>query len=187
MLTKCFLIISALIIVAVNAFDPMCAVVDNGDRFDCYPEPGSNQAGCLSRNCCWQLPEFGNGELSTDVPYCYFPSNFPTYRVLNSSLLREGGIVYSIQKSAQTFRQNEILNLEVRIIPETRQRLRVQIVDPANDRYQVPVIKRQNSSSSYSKNEFHKEFVSDEYDYQTFVSNDPFSIKVFRKSTGKLM
>ena len=165
--------------------DPVCDAIANNNRFDCYPEQGSTQAGCLSRNCCWQPPHADeNGQVSLDIPYCFFPSNFPNYRIVNSSRTQSGGLVYSIQKSTPTFRPNDILNLEVNIIPETQQRLRVQIIDPANDRYQVPVVKKQaiTSSSTTATN-----FASDEYDYQTTVSNDPFSLKVFRKSTGKLM
>lgn len=84
-----------------------------------------------------------------------------------------------MQKNESGFRPNEILKLEASIILDTDKRLRVQIVDPNNERYQVPIL----NNRDYTKN---KATVKDT-DYQISISRNPFSIKVYRKSTGRLM
>ncbi|KAG0421974.1 hypothetical protein HPB47_002172 [Ixodes persulcatus] len=60
-----------------------CQVGKLSERFDCYPEPGSNEAGCLSRGCCWGRIDEIPGEKKLDIPYCYFPINYVGYYVEN--------------------------------------------------------------------------------------------------------
>lgn len=157
------------------------------ERFDCYPEDGSNEKGCLSRGCCWN-PRLAKSDKKptslnsgTDVPFCFFPEDFPNYKVVSSARrMRGGGMVYSIQKMNTTYRPNEILKLEVRVTFDTKQRLRVQIVDPNNARYQVPVF---NDEEEKTENVW----TGDDTDYQIAIGDSPFSIKVYRKSTARLM
>ena len=86
-----------------------------------------------------------------------------------------------MQKNQSGFRPNEILKLEASIILDTDKRLRVQIVDPNNERYQVPIV----NNRDYTKTKT-KATVKDT-DYQIYISRNPFSLKVYRKSTGRLM
>ncbi len=58
--------------------------------------------------------------------------------------------------------------------------LKVQITDPNSDRYQVPVLTKNSEKESNTLN-------GQETDYQVFVADSPFSIKVYRKSSGRLM
>jgi lysosomal alpha-glucosidase len=169
---------------------PVCAEVNDEDRFDCFPEFGANQEECVARGCCWRPPKFTkfhelkstlnkhNTKLLLDIPYCYYPESFPNYQVVKK-VKTDSGHVYSLQKRNATFRPNEILKLEVRVIYETSQRLRVQIVDPNDDRYEVPDVSGIRTDSRLN--------VDDETDYQFYVNESPFYIQVFRKSTGKVM
>ena len=170
-----------------------CDQIANEDRFDCYPEYGANQKDCVKRGCCWRPPsgrsfseiELNNkSRLELDVPYCYYPSDFPSYQVVSKSRMAgdKDGIVISLQKSKATFRPKEILKLEVRIQFETSQRIHVQIVDPNNERYQVPLI---NINQPYQTSKYTTK--DNNTDYQISINNNPFWLKIYRKSTGKLM
>ena len=75
-----------------------------------------------------------------------------------------------------TFRPNEILNLTVDLYFESDQILRVKIYDKNNARYEVPL--------NVNGGKFKKSINSD---YYVSISNVPFAIKVFRKSTGNIM
>ena len=143
------------------------------ERFDCFPEPRSfsKESECLQRGCCWSGP---TGLGNPNTPFCFYPTNFPSYVVKNKS-----DNVYRIEKAKATFRPNEILKLEARIIPDGKKRLRVQIVDPNNQRWQVPsvVLSSNNNNNNNEK----------DYDFDVTVSENPFSIQIYRKSTGKKM
>jgi len=157
----------------------VCDAVQNENRFDCFPEQNANQNECIKRGCCW-TPPVKNTKYSyrLDIPYCYYPSNFPNYQVVNKLKPNDGSLVYSLEKKNATFRPNEILKLEARIIPDSKQRLRVQILDPNNQRYQVPI----------TNDKFFKRQKSDlDFDFQIYVSDKPFFIRIYRKSTGRLM
>ena len=172
---------------------PSCQEIDDEERFDCFPENGASETACLERGCCWRPPTYRHVHFQTeqskknrmlllDVPYCFYPQGFPNYQVVDSGQYADrSGHVYSLRKANATFRQNEILKLEARVMYETSQRLRVQIVDPNNpNRYQVPVLHpNQNSKIKLGP--------VDDTDYQVYVNEDPFFIQVFRKSTGKMM
>lgn len=166
----------------INA-NPVCDQTEENSKFDCYPDKGASEKGCLNRGCCWKAQQNNTMKLllsSSSVPSCYFPKDFPNYYVV-SSALTENSDIYSIQKSNATFRTNEILKLEVRVSFETKQRLRVQITDPQNARYQVPVFNNAKKDQESMVN------VKDNTDFDVIIGNNPFSIKVYRKSTSKLM
>ena len=153
--------------------DPVCVVKTPGERFDCYPEDLPTKEKCSIRGCCW----IDSIELEVGVPKCYFPSNFPSYKVVQT---RENlnGYSYQIYKETKTFRENEILNLTVDLFYESNERLRVKIVDSNNQRYQVPLNVDEN------KHKFEKRFNSD---YYVNIIDEPFAIKIYRKSTQTLM
>jgi lysosomal alpha-glucosidase len=148
-------------------------------RFDCYPEGGPTQQTCEARKCCWRSPvqqltlaakhmsNIGN----VTVPFCYYPSDFPTYEVTSNEPTDFGQRIH-IVKSQTTYMPNDILSLTVDLIYETQQRFRIKIYDPANKRYevplQVPVVEKK----------------ADMTDYDVVVKSKPFSILVTRKSTG---
>lgn len=145
---------------------------------------GSNEKDCTNRGCCWRPPSANikrekiRSGVKLDVPYCYYPTSFPSYEIVSGGA-GGNGYIYSLQKNESGFRPNEILKLEASIILDTDKRLRVQIVDPNNERYQVPILNNRDRTRN-------KASVKDA-DYQISISRNPFSIKVYRKSTGRLM
>ena len=156
-----------------------CDSIQNENRFDCFPESGADASACSLRGCCWNKPNQvakNNLKERNAVPYCFFPSNFPEYELIDSQITANK-YVYSIQKNASTFRQNEILKLEVRLELESNERLHVQIVDPNKKRYQVPLA---------NLNQKTKQNLQDT-DFQIYIGKSPFSIKIYRKSSGRII
>jgi hypothetical protein len=124
--------------------------------------------------CCWR-PAVQQSNLTgfrdVNVPYCYYPSDFPTYEVTSNETTDFGQRI-NIVKSQTTYMPNDILKLTVDLIYETQQRFRIKIYDPLNKRYevplQVPVVEKK----------------ADMTDYEVVVKSKPFSLLVTRKSTG---
>ena len=185
---KFFILIFLLI--GKNLAGPQCDNIDETERFDCFPENGgktitdleSFDTNCSNRGCCWELPnqsENFTGKILQGVPACYFPKEYPSYEVISSRILPNGNS-YSIEKRKGNNMPNEILNLEVLIFYETKERLRIKIIDPNSRRYEVPVFKLNKD------NKLDGEF-NGVTDYQISVNRKPFFVKVYRKSTGNLM
>ena len=178
---KCLFILYLIIALAITflATSPLCDIV-NTDRFDCFPEYGANEKDCGHRGCCWSPPNKKRTSNEVDEPYCFYPSDFPSYQVVDENRVsNKNGYTYSLMKNSSSFRPNEILKLEAKIIFETDQRLRVQISDPNSYRYEVPII------PDNDKKEFKHQ--TDSPDYQIYVTERPFSLKVFRKSSGRTL
>ena len=148
-----------------------CNLIDDSDRIDCHPEPDASSNRCLSRGCCWSA--VANG------PYCYFPSDFESYRVVDGSFTK-AGYIGLLEKKSTSFREKEILKLQINVTFDNQKRLRVRITDPNVQRYEVPELLKQTSDSKVFKE-------ADDNDYSLYINDEPFYMKVFRKSTGRLM
>ncbi len=156
------------------AYAQQCDQSSDVARFDCYPEDNSTQETCEARKCCWRLPLQQSNLIElhdVNVPYCYYPSDFPNYEV-TSNEPTDFGQRLQIHKSQTTYMPNDILDLTVDLIYETQQRFRMKIYDPANKRYEVPL-----EVPVVTKK-------ADMTDYEVIVKSKPFSILVTRKSTG---
>ncbi|UJR37339.1 hypothetical protein I4U23_030047 [Adineta vaga] len=145
-----------------------CEQTSNAGRFDCHPENNPTQSTCEERKCCWRIPVPLTNET---VPYCYFPSDFPTYEV-KSKETTDFGQRIRIVKTQTTYMPHDILDLTVDFIYETQQRFRIRIYDSVYRRYevplQVPVVEKKVNMT----------------DYEVTFSEKPFAILVIRKSTG---
>ncbi|CAF5202430.1 unnamed protein product, partial [Rotaria magnacalcarata] len=81
-------------------------------RFDCYPEPSISQEKCLARNCCWnptnQLLKTRsiNNSLEIGVPLCYYPRDFPSYKMTSNESTAFGQRL-TIVKQQSTYMPNE--------------------------------------------------------------------------------
>lgn len=185
MLSKIWLCSVLLIILWINSSysfslrkeAPSCDVEDHLSKFDCYPEEGANQQACLARGCCWKETHLYAKNLYVPLaePYCYFPKNFPKYKVSQTLLNGVDGVTYRIEKQIPSFRPNEILNLTVNIKYDSKERLRVRIIDPNVARFEVPLALNTNTQSP------------NETDYFINVIDEPFAIQIFRKSTQNKM
>ncbi len=156
------------------AYTQQCEQSLDVARFDCLPDGNVTQEICEARKCCWR-PLVQNSSLKglgdPGVPFCYYPSDFPTYEV-TSNQPTDFGQRLEIVKSQTTYMPNDILKLTVDLIYETQQRFRIKIYDPVYKRYEVPldvpVVEKK----------------VDTTDYDVVVTSKPFSILVTRKSTG---
>ena len=154
-----------------------CEQSVNVARFDCFSDDGPTQERCEARKCCWRSPvESMNstGLRDINVPYCFYPKDFPTYRVTSDDQTDFGQRV-RIVKSQTTYMPHDILDLTVDLIYETQQRFRIRIYDSVYQRYtvplQVPVVEKKANMT----------------DYEVTVQSNPFAIFVTRKSTGVVL
>jgi lysosomal alpha-glucosidase len=165
-------------VVNLNFTLPQCSIDREDERFDCFPEDGSNENDCLSRGCCWSPPKRGIDGIQS--PYCYFPQNFPHYKVIpDKAIIESHGASYYLSKPVSTFRKNEVLDLVVDLFYDTEKRLRVLIYDRNKSRYEVPVDVDNNLGIKLKQ--------SSNVDYYVNIVDEPFAIKVYRKSTESLL
>jgi lysosomal alpha-glucosidase len=161
----------------ILAYTQQCDQSSDVARFDCYPIGGNTQHTCELRKCCWRAPFQQSNATDihdVNVPYCYYPSDFPNYEVISNEPTDFGQRI-QLYKSQTTYMPREIDNLTVDLIYETQERFRMKIYDPANKRYEVPlevpVVTKKAGMT----------------DYEVVVKTKPFSILVTRKSTGVIL
>ena len=151
-----------------------CTPSSDVARFDCFPDANLSQQACEARGCCWKPASQIYNLNDPGVPFCFYPSDFPTYQV-TSNQSTDFGQRFRIVKSKTTYMPNDVLDLTVDLIYETQQRLRIRIYDTANKRYEVPldvpVVEKK----------------ADSTDYDISVKSNPFAITVTRKSTGTVL
>lgn len=141
-------------------------------RFDCYPEPFASAENCSARYCCWNpTSSLTRNSLNVGIPTCYYPRDFPTYRIITNQSTSFGQRL-TIVKQQSTYMPNEILNLTVDLLYETEQRFRIRIYDPMKQRFEVPlevpVVETKVNVT----------------DYEVSLNQAPFAILIKRKSTG---
>lgn len=171
---KSLIIAFLLILKHTNGLE--CDLNQNAERFDCFPESGANETACLQRSCCWNKPIFESLSQPVNIPFCFYPRNFPEYELIENAT-DPSQSTFTIQKKESTFRIDEILKLEVRIEYDSNQRLHVQIVDPNSERYEVPLINLNRKVNVKAQ----------DTDYLIYLNKSPFALKVYRKSTGRLI
>jgi hypothetical protein len=157
-------------------YGQQCDQIPNVARFDCYPQDGASQGNCEARKCCWRQPTkqtnlTGYDDDEANVPYCYYPSDYPTYEVMSNETT-DFGLRLRLFRSQTTYLPLDIFNLTVDLVYETQQRFRIKIYDSYYNRYQVPL-----QVPVVAKK-------ADMTDYNVVVNSKPFSIIVTRKSTG---
>ncbi|XP_074657102.1 lysosomal alpha-glucosidase-like [Tubulanus polymorphus] len=114
---------------------PRCSAVRDAQRIDCHPEYGVTPDKCLSRGCCWW------GSNTTGTPWCFYPQQEGSgYRL--DSLTRPTPYSYAAEISRQLPSRwpNDIAKLRIDVYYETNERLHLKITDPANKRYEVPIV-----------------------------------------------
>lgn len=83
-----------------------CTTVKDEFRFDCYPEAGASEDGCIKRGCCW-IPHYHdeqksnsfkinlpNVRTSIGLPYCFYPGKYGNYHFTNITETRHGMLAY---------------------------------------------------------------------------------------------
>uniref|UniRef100_A0A452QIN5 Sucrase-isomaltase n=1 Tax=Ursus americanus TaxID=9643 RepID=A0A452QIN5_URSAM len=138
------------------------------ERMNCIPEQFPTQATCATRGCCWKPWN------DSVIPWCFFVDNHG-YNVDKVTTTRLEATLNRI--SSPTLFGNDISSVLLTTQNQTPNRFRFKITDPNNRRYEVP---------HQFVGEFTGTAASDPlYDVQ--VTENPFSIKVIRKSNMKTL
>ncbi|XP_023562027.1 sucrase-isomaltase, intestinal [Octodon degus] len=140
------------------------------ERINCIPDQFPTQATCAQRGCCWK--PWNNSV----IPWCFFVDNHG-YNVAERRTTNAGLEVKLNRISSPTLFGNDINNILLTTENQTANRFRFKITDPNNNRYEVPhqFVKPHNGPAASNTL----------YDVQ--VTEKPFSIKVIRKSNGKIL
>jgi lysosomal alpha-glucosidase len=170
-------VVGLLLVHLVNA--QQCDSTSHVARFDCHPEELPTKEKCLARKCCWRVLVQGRSKASnessdsdfTEVPFCYYPKDFPTYQVVDNHTT-DFGVRLRLLKTQATYMPDDILDLTVDVIYEIQQRLRIRIYDSGAKRYEVPLAVPVVTSKANMS------------DYEVAIEEMPFAIVVKRKSTG---
>uniref|UniRef100_A0A8C9TEK1 Maltase n=1 Tax=Scleropages formosus TaxID=113540 RepID=A0A8C9TEK1_SCLFO len=140
--------------------------VSETERFDCHPEEGSDADKCLARGCIWNVSE----------------NVLPGETLAVSPTPDTTGWSFEIQRNAryrsQRLESPDINTLRVEIKYLSADMLQFKIYDPANKRYEVPVPLNIPPTPEADPN---KRL------YDVEVNEQPFGIKVIRKSTGTVI
>ncbi|KAM7133396.1 sucrase-isomaltase, intestinal [Molossus nigricans] len=139
-------------------------------RINCLPEQFPTKATCELRGCCWR--PWNNSV----IPWCFFANNHG-YTAEEIKTTNSGLEAKLNRISSPTLFGNDISSVVLTTESQTPSRFRFKITDPNNRRYEVP-------------HQFVKEFTGTTatnalYDIQ--VTENPFSIKVLRKSNKKVL
>uniref|UniRef100_A0A8C5WVE3 P-type domain-containing protein n=1 Tax=Laticauda laticaudata TaxID=8630 RepID=A0A8C5WVE3_LATLA len=136
-------------------------------RFDCAPEKLLSQDECQARGCCY-VP------VSSKEPWCFFPSNYSSYKITNLTATQSGYTAH-LNRSVPSFMPDDIMNVQLDVIFETKGRLHFTLKDPARKRYEVPLETPKTTSKESSTL------------YSVQFSADPFGLIVFRQSNGQVL
>uniref|UniRef100_H0V6I4 Sucrase-isomaltase, intestinal n=1 Tax=Cavia porcellus TaxID=10141 RepID=H0V6I4_CAVPO len=140
------------------------------ERINCIPDQFPTQATCAQRGCCWKPWN------DSVVPWCFFVDNHG-YRVDKRTTTNTGLEVNLNRISSPTLFGNDINNVLLTTENQTPNRFRFKITDPNKKRYEVPHQFVQAFTGSAASETL--------YDVQ--VTENPFSIKVIRKSNSKTL
>ncbi|KAM8771117.1 sucrase-isomaltase, intestinal isoform 2-T2 [Rhynchonycteris naso] len=140
------------------------------ERINCIPDQYPTQATCALRGCCWK--PWNNSV----IPWCFFANNHG-YTAEEIKTTNTGFETKLNRIPSSTLFGKDINSVLLTAQSQNPSRFRFKITDPNNIRYEVPhqIVK-----------EFNGPTASDTlYDVQ--VSENPFSVKVRRKSNNKLL
>lgn len=89
-------------------------------RFDCAPEKLLSQDECQARGCCY-IPVSSKGSAGWQ-PWCFFPTNYSSYKMTNLTATKTG-YTANLIRSAPSFMPDDILNVQLNVVFETKGRL----------------------------------------------------------------
>lgn len=112
-----------LIDIYTSAFNKYCSVISDDYKFDCFPRGKADQNSCEERNCCWS-PSTPNSQ----IPWCYYPSNYTNYKVINITKSRNE-IVAFFNITSNTNYINDVKVLCMNVLLQTAQRLRIKVIN----------------------------------------------------------
>lgn len=143
---------------------------DINKRINCIPDQYPTETICAIRGCCWKPYN------TSVIPWCFFANNhgYNAERVRTTT----SGLETRLNRiSSPTLFGNDINGLLLTTQSQTSNRLRFKITDPSSRRFEVP-------------HQYVKEFTGTAASntlYNVQVVENPFSIKVTRKSNNKVL
>ncbi|KAK4877010.1 hypothetical protein RN001_009516 [Aquatica leii] len=135
-----------------------CKLVKDEERFDCYPEDGANVAGCEARGCCWMPLKSKTKKkklnVPLDVPYCFYPPNYETYKYVNITETAYGLTAF-LKRSYKSAYPDDVEVIKMTVKYESENRLHIKFTDPSHSRFEppypeVPIVDKAASNFSYS-------------------------------------
>lgn len=109
-------------ITTVHTTNDYCSVTSDDHKFDCFPRGSADKKSCEERNCCWS-PKTTNSQ----IPWCYYPSNYSNYKVINVTKSRNE-IVAFFNLTTNTNYKDDIKILCMDVSLQTAQRLRIKVI-----------------------------------------------------------
>nr|XP_022907549.1 lysosomal alpha-glucosidase-like [Onthophagus taurus] len=133
-----------------------CKIITDSEKFDCYPEDGANQQKCEERGCCWvskKQQRIRNG-VPLDIPYCFYPGNYPTYKYVNITETAFGLVAF-LKRNYRSGYPNDTEVLKMIVKFETDKRLHVKLTDSLVDRFEtpypeLPIVDKSSTNLSYN-------------------------------------
>ncbi|XP_050821721.1 sucrase-isomaltase, intestinal [Gopherus flavomarginatus] len=151
------------------------SVVEDNEKFNCYPDSGASEENCTARGCIWEVVS------NSLVPSCYYPSNYG-YSVSNIQNTASGLTADLSRDPSIPDRYGDrsppinTLRLEVKYHDDNM--LQFKIYDANNKRYEVPVpLFLPSTPTSTEAGRL----------YQVTIKNNPFGIQIQRKRTGTII
>jgi len=106
-----------------NTTTDYCSVTSDDYKFDCFPRGKADQKSCEERNCCWSP-----STLNSQVPWCYYPSNYSNYKVINVTK-SINGVVAFFNLTTKTNYKDDVKMICMGILFQTAQRLRIKVIN----------------------------------------------------------
>ncbi|TRY68563.1 hypothetical protein TCAL_16537 [Tigriopus californicus] len=158
-----------------------CAVWSNEMRFDCFPQAGANRDECQARGCCWLEPKLESDSRPNpaDVPYCFYPANYRSYRWVNSTQTGVDAWVVQYEMTQKSPYPADVVLVSVEVRVVDRSTIQVKIKDANHARYEIPDRMAPVTSNS-DPPELADDFVV------SFVK-DSFGFKISRKHSGYVL
>lgn len=103
-----------------------CKIIKDKDKFDCFPEDGASKEKCEARGCCWMPRKIRKNQVPLDVPYCFYPSNFPSYYYENITETAFGLVAF-LKRNYRTPFPNDIETIKMIVKYETETRLHIKV------------------------------------------------------------
>lgn len=158
----------------VESDNAQCTGIIDDQKFDCYPENGADLQSCEARGCCWHTSQNNASLPPLNVPYCFYPRNYPSYKY-EQIITTDFGFTANLSRepSLRSPYPKVVQRLQMDVYFLSRSTLRVKIFDPFSKRYEVQIPKI-NFKQDTERNMSH-----DLYDFDFL---QPSSFKVTRKS-----
>ncbi|XP_070541629.1 maltase-glucoamylase-like [Ptychodera flava] len=143
------------------------------DRFDCFPDGKYNEFSeqkCLDRGCLYEESP------TPSVPWCFFPPDYGSYKIVGEVQSMPWGHRIQLEKlDRPSMFGADISRVTLDVEFQTQSRIRFKFYDSDNARFEVPFPMPTTDT------------MATDTLYDITFNNDPFWMKVIRKSSGVVL